>query len=80
MSMKKHKSQFDYSKLNGRTAELGLNRKAVAAAAGMTPATYSLKLKGESEFTQKEIEAIMRFLNIPMTEVERYFFCGNNSV
>ena len=74
--MKKHPQEkvYNYSKLIGRTAELGLNQASVALASGMTPATYGLKLKSKSEFTQREIMAIMDLLNIPMNEVEVYFF------
>lgn len=65
---------YDYSKLRGRTAELGLTNKAVAAAAGITAATYSLKLNNRGEFSQGEICRIMRFLQLNLDEVWRYFF------
>ena len=65
---------FDYSKLRGRTRELGDSQEEVAKAAKMSPATYSLKLTGKSEFKQCEINDICGFLRIPAVYIGEYFF------
>lgn len=75
MKKKEECRPFNYSKINGRTAELGYTKKDVAAAAGMTPATYGIKLSGKSDFTRSEIIKIMDFLGIDPAETAQYFFC-----
>lgn len=65
---------YNYSKLRARTAELGKTGKAVAAAAGMSPSTYSLKLNGKAEFSQNEICKIITFLDISAADIGLYFF------
>ena len=67
-------TRFDYSKLRARTAELGKTDKSVAAAGGMTPSTYSLKLNGMGVFTQKQICGICEFLQINSRDIPLYFF------
>lgn len=73
--VQKEKGQpFDYSQLKARTAELGQTDRAVAAAANMTPTTYSLKLNGKGEFSQGQIVDICDFLRIAYDAIPRYFF------
>ena len=66
--------QFDYSKLRGRTAEMGKTDREVALAAGMTPSTYSLKQNGKGVFSQDQICGICEFLGIELQDVSAYFF------
>jgi len=65
---------FNFSKLRGRTVELGLRNKDVAEAINMSETTYSYKLNCRSEFTSSEISAICDFLNIPVDDIPLYFF------
>lgn len=67
-------SQFDYSKLRGRTVEMGKTDRDVAAAAKMNPSTYSLKINGKGVFSQDQIYAICLFLGIEFVEIPAYFF------
>lgn len=68
------KNKYDYSKIRARTAELGTTDKAVAAAAKMTPSTYSLKMQGKSEFTQEQIRDICDYLRVSYADIPQYFF------
>ena len=65
---------MDYSKLRGRTRELGFTQKEVAQAANMSESTYSLKLCNRFPFKQREIADIVRFLEIEPEEISLYFF------
>lgn len=65
---------YDYSKLKGRTKELGYRQEDVGAAAGLTPTTYSLRLNNKGEFRQSEIDAICNFLSIDPELIPAYFF------
>ena len=66
--------QFDYSKLRGKTVEMGKTDKDVALAAGMNPSTYSLKLNGKGVFSQEQIYVICTYLCIKPDEIPAYFF------
>ena len=65
---------FDYSKLKGRTKELGLTQENIADKVAMSSGTYSQKINNNSEFTQKEIQDICNVLNIPLSDIPIYFF------
>lgn len=65
---------IDYSKLRGRTRELGFTQREVAAAAKMTESTYSMKLSNRFPFKQQEIADIVQFLGIEPQEISLYFF------
>lgn len=65
---------IDYSKLRGRTRELGFTQREVAAAAKMTESTYSMKLSNRFPFKQQEIADIVQFLGIQPQEISLYFF------
>jgi hypothetical protein len=73
-------AEYNYAKLTGRTAELGLTSQKVAVAAGMTPTTYCIKLGNRGEFKQNEIVRIMDVLKIDAEDVGLYFFCTESSV
>jgi len=65
---------WDYSRLKGRTKEVGLRQEDVGTAIGLTPTTYSLKLNSKAEFRQSEIERICLVLDIPFADIPSYFF------
>lgn len=65
---------FDYSKLKGRTRELGMTQESVAQKIGISSAAYSTKINNIYEFTQNEIVAIIDYLEIPVEEIPMYFF------
>ncbi|WP_368233795.1 DUF739 family protein [Anaerotruncus rubiinfantis] len=67
-------SEKDYSKLRGRTVEMGLSQKDVAERIGISETTYSLKLNGRYPFKQSEIQNIVNLLCIPADEIGTYFF------
>lgn len=65
---------FDYSKLRGRTVEIGKTDKDVATAANMNPSTYSQKINGKGVFSQDQICAICSYLKIQFADIPQYFF------
>lgn len=65
---------WDYSKLKGKTKEMGFTQKEVAECADMSETTYSLKLNGKYPFKQDEIQRIIAFLSISQDEIGAYFF------
>lgn len=66
---------YDYSKLIGKIKEKRFTHADFAKKIGMAPSSFSLKLKGEREFRQCEIEKSMQELELPLAEVTAYFFC-----
>ena len=67
-------STIDYSRLNGRMAEMEITLQALAHVTKMTKTTFSLKLKSKSVFKQSEIGSIVTKLNISTGETDIYFF------
>lgn len=65
---------WDYSRLKGRTKEVGLRQEDIGGDIGLTPTTYSLKLNNKAEFKQSEIEDICKLLEIPFVDIPSYFF------
>jgi DNA-binding XRE family transcriptional regulator len=66
--------KFNYSKLLGRMRECGFTQKQLAKAIGINKATLSLKLNNRFSFSQEEILAICKLLNIPICEIGDYFY------
>lgn len=66
--------KFNYSKLLGRMRECGFTQKQLAKAIGINKATLSLKLNNRFSFSQEEILAICKLLNIPICEIGAYFY------
>jgi DNA-binding XRE family transcriptional regulator len=66
--------KFDYSKLLGKMRECGFTQKQVANAIGINKATLSAKLNNKFSFSQEEILAICKLLNIPVSEIGDYFY------
>lgn len=69
---------MSYAKLRGKIREVFETQKAFAAAMGMDAATISGKLNGRSDWSRKEIELACTLLNIPIEEMQHYFFCPKN--
>ena len=66
--------KFNYSKLLGRIRECEYTQAALADAIGISKVTLSAKLNNQYYFTQGEIIAICKVLNIPHKEIPLYFF------
>ncbi len=66
--------KFNYSKLLGRMRECGFTQAALAVAIGVNKGTLCAKLNNQYYFTQSEIIAICKVLNIPHKEIPTYFF------
>jgi transcriptional regulator with XRE-family HTH domain len=66
---------MDNSKLRGRIrAEFG-TQTAFANALCISACAVSQKLNGRSEWTAGEIRRACQVLNIPLEELQDYFFC-----
>lgn len=66
--------KFNYSKLLGRIRECGFTQETLATAIGISKGTLSAKLNNQYFFTQGEMIAICKVLNIPHKEIPLYFF------
>ena len=66
--------KFNYSKLLGRMRECGFTQEQLAKEIGINKATLSVKLNNRFSFTQEEILAIGKLLNIPTSEIGEYFY------
>lgn len=66
--------KFNYSRLLGRMRECGFTQEKLAKAIGINKATLSAKLNNRFSFTQDEILAICKLLNISVCEIGDYFY------
>lgn len=66
--------KYNYSKLLGRMKECGLTQEQLAKEIGKNKSTISAKLNNQFSFTQEEIDAICRVLDISNDEIGEYFF------
>lgn len=66
--------KFNYSKLLGRMKECGFTQEKLAKAVGMSKNTLNLKLNNKYSFSQDEIIAICKLLNIPISEIGEFFY------
>lgn len=65
---------YDYSKLIGRMAELNISRDDLAAAIGVSRSALYHKMRSDTEFTQDEIKACVKTLNLDQIDIPQYFF------
>lgn len=65
---------FDYSKLTKRITEVFSCDVNFAIKMGFSERTLSLKLNNKGDFKQTEILKACDLLDIPLTEVDSYFF------
>lgn len=68
------KGVFDYSKLYGRMAEKGETTESLAKKIGRSSNTLRNKLHNRVSFTQNEISAIIKVLDIEKSDIPIYFF------
>lgn len=66
---------FDYSALRGRIVEKYGTNKRFAEKINMAPSTLSMKLGGNIEWKQKEIEEARVALGLSVPDISKYFFC-----
>ena len=70
-----HEFIYDYSKLLGRMREKGVTQGDLACKIGISEPTLNLTLNNKRRFKQDEISKICVVLDIPVAEIEFYFFC-----
>jgi hypothetical protein len=70
--------RFNYSKLRGKIREIYQVQDNFARAINISPASLSGKLNNHVEFTQEEIMAGAKMLNIPDGSIHEYFFCARS--
>ncbi len=66
--------KYNYSKLLGRIRERGLTQEQLAKAIGKNKSTISGKINNQFSFTQEEMDAICKVLDISNDEIGEYFF------
>lgn len=65
---------FNFSKLNGRIVEKGLNAGKCSKYLNINAATFSKKMSNKNQFTAKEIYELVLLLDIPKEQIGSYFF------
>lgn len=65
---------YDYRKLLGKIVERVGTQAAFAEKIGRSERTVSLKLNGKRAWTQVEISKACEVLDIPVSEINNYFF------
>lgn len=65
---------FNYSKLKGKIIEVCGTQGVFAEKMGLSERTISLKLANKIFFKQDEMVKALEILNIPLEELELYFF------
>lgn len=65
---------YDYSKLNGKIVEVYGTQFNFAKAMGLSERTVSLKLNNMVPWKQTEISRAIDTLDIPLDEIQDYFF------
>ncbi len=66
----------DTKELNAAIARMGMTKKVIAAALGLSPAGFWKKLSNVSEFKAAEIKKLQRLLNLSDDERDRIFFAS----
>lgn len=69
--------KFNYSRLKGRIVEKCGTQGAFANRVGISTVALTQKLKGRVAFKNDEIIHMARILDIPTSDLPRYFFCYN---
>ena len=68
----------DTSLLNAAIAKIGITKKELVKALGLTYAGFWKKLNHQSEFKATEIKMIQRLLNLSDAERDHIFFAQNS--
>lgn len=66
--------KYDYSKLLGRMKEYGFTQARLAKELGMSECSINFSLNNKRNFRQDEILEVSNILDIPIGEIETYFF------
>jgi len=66
---------YDYSKLLGRMREKNVTQVSLARQIGLSETSINFSLGNKRPFKQDEITKICYYLDIPIADVENYFFC-----
>ena len=70
--------KFDNQKLKNRIKEIYGNQISFAKKMGLSERSVSLKLKGVSQWKQREIYKAKELLKIEDKEIVKYFFIRNS--
>lgn len=65
---------YDYSNLLGEMRKNGFTQEKLAKSIGISEVSLNLSLNNKRTFKQKEITKICECLNIPIEDVQLYFF------
>ena len=66
--------EYNYSLLLGRMKEKGYTQARLANALGISETSLNLRLKNKLNFRQDEIISASDILDIPLKDLEAYFF------
>lgn len=66
--------RYDYNKLLGKMREKRVTQDALAAKIGISSTSMNLSLNNKRDFRQDEILSVCEVLDIPLSEIPRYFF------
>ena len=66
---------YDYTNLKLRIKTKYTTFEKFAAALEIGRSTLSLKLNNNAEWSQAEMSRAMKLLDIPETDIDKYFFC-----
>lgn len=66
---------YDYAKLLGRMREKNTTQVGLAQEIGISETSINLSLGNKRPFKQDEITSICTYLDIPISDVDNYFFC-----
>lgn len=69
---------YDYSKLYGRMAEMGITREELARQLEISRSTLYSKLTSRTEFTQDEIRRCVEILRLDVHDLSLYFLRLNS--
>ena len=64
----------NYSRLLGRMKEKGFTQAMIADRIGVSAVTINNSLNNKRDFNQREISEICDILNIPICNIDSYFF------
>ena len=65
---------YDYSYLLGKMKERGFTQESLSKGIGISAVSLNLSLNNKRTFKQEEITKICETLNIPIENVQIYFF------
>lgn len=65
---------YTYNKLRGRIIEKFGSQEAFSKVIGLSPTSLSLKMRGQTGFSQSDIQTWSEHLDIKTEEIGDYFF------